>query len=570
LRKRWAARPCSDIDIKEASNPMGLPGSISLLLARRGFTGERLQAFMDPGIHRLSQVDSIPGSDAAADEIASAVREGLGIMVHGDFDADGITSTAVVSMALAHLGAEVTHFIPDRFIGGYGLGENGLELCESSEAQLLITVDCGTTAVEEVERLRSMNVGVVITDHHQQDTELPPASAIVNPALHGSHSWSSLSGAGVAWMVMRGVYRRLGRDEEFLMDLLQLVAVGTVADVVDLVDDNRILVAQGLDRLRRGPLPGLAVLAESSSLDCSSVTSTDIAYRLAPRLNACGRIGHARDALALLMAVDRSEATSLVSLVERLNRRRRELDAQVLSQAEQELKGVEEPDFILLGSEGWHRGVIGIVASRLVSSYGVPGLIVSFEDGMGHGSARSVPGIPIHSILQEVQKNNPGIMESLGGHPMAAGFSLRRENFDLLRRELASILAGEKWRSKTGSVLYLDGRLEEEDYSAATVRAQDLLEPFGEGNRKPVWLCRGAYPVNWRTVGRTGDHLSCSFKIGSSIHRAIGFNMVNSQSLFNGRVDLAFTLALDTYRNDGSVQLVLKGIRRHRRRKSNG
>ncbi len=510
----------------------------------------------------LSNWEDMGGVRKAAQRIVSAVQNSEKILIHGDFDADGITATVIIYMGLQALGALVDYFIPDRFEDGYGLGESSIEAC--SAASLLITVDCGITAVKYVSILKGMNIDTVITDHHQPGDTLPDAEAIVNPVLDEEAPHSKLAGAGVAWMVTRAVYELLGADTEYLHELLQFAAIGTVTDVVDLTDDNRILVSEGLKQLRKNPLPGVSALAVSASLDIREMSSTDLAFYLGPRLNACGRVGHAADAVRLLLAGSSEEAEELIEIVEEYNRLRRKLDRKLENHVISLVKNLDNPRCIVMADEGWHRGVTGIVASRLVSKYGVPSIMISIENDNGYGSARSVPGISIFSILTGIQ-DEFRLMESLGGHPMAAGFRISEANIPILREKLNSILAGDEWNGHLGSVLYIDGKLEEEDFNAETVRAMEMLEPFGESNRNPVWIARGAYPVQWRAVGKKADHLSCNFRIGSAVYRAIGFNMVNRQSMFNDKVDLAFTLALDTYRDDGSIQLVLKDIRRHRR-----
>jgi single-stranded-DNA-specific exonuclease len=552
------------LNIEEACNPHDLPQSISLLLARRGFSGEKLDKFLFPDINSLSSWQAMEGVRKAAERIVSSIQDHENIMVHGDFDADGITATAVVYMGLRSLGAKVDYFIPDRFEDGYGLGESSIEACKVSGTNLFITVDCGITAAGYVDILKSMNVDTIITDHHQPGNILPDAEAVVDPVLDGDTPYSKLAGAGVAWMVLRAVYELLEADTGYLHELLQLVAIGTVADVVELVDDNRILVSEGLKLLRANAFPGISALAESVSVNIQQINSTDLAYYLGPGLNACGRIGSASDAVKLLLADSSKEAGELVKIVEGHSRVRRKLNSEIESRVVQLVEALDNPRCIVLAEEGWHRGVTGIVASKLVSNYGVPSIMISIENDNGFGSARSVPGISIYSILTEIQTEH-GIMDSLGGHPMAAGFRIPRSNISILREELNRILSGKEWDAYLGSVLYVDGKLEEQDYNAETLRAMESIEPFGEGNRKPVWLARGAYPVRWRAVGKSAKHLSCNFRIGSDIYKAIGFNMVNSQSLFSGKVDLAFILAMDTYRGDGSVQLILKGIRKHRR-----
>lgn len=512
----------------------------------------------------LSHWRDMGGVLQAAQRIVSAVQNSEKILVHGDFDADGITATAIVYMGLQSLGAPVDYFIPDRFEDGYGLGESSVEACSAVNADLLITVDCGITAVEYIRILKGLNIDTVITDHHQPGDILPDAEAIVNPVLDEDAPHSKLAGVGVAWMVLRAVYDLLGADAEYLHELLQFVAIGTVTDVVDLSGDNRILVFEGLKQLCESPLPGITALAGSASVNIREMSSTDLAFYIGPRINACGRVGHAADALKLLLAGSSSEAGELMVTVEKHNRIRRKLNREIESHVFRLAENLDNPRCIVMANEGWHRGVIGIVASRLVSKYGVPSIMISIDNDYGYGSARSVPGIPIFSILSGLQAEQ-GIMESLGGHPMAAGFRIPENRIPVLREELNSVLSRDEWNAHLGSVLYIDGKLEEQDYNAETVKSLEMLEPFGEGNRKPVWIARGAYPVQWRAVGKNADHLSCSFRIGSCVYRAIGFNMVNRQSMFNGRVDLAFTLALDTYRMDGSIQLVLKDIRKHRK-----
>jgi len=299
-------------------------------------------------------------------------------------------------------------------------------------------------------------------------------------------------------------------------------------------------------------------------LNIREISSIDLAFYIGPRLNACGRVGHAADAVELLLAGSALEAGKLVKTVEKHNRARRKLDREIESDVFRLADELDNPRCIVMANEGWHRGVIGIVASRLVSRYGVPSIMISIDNEYGYGSARSVPGIPIFSILSDLQAEHR-ILDSLGGHPMAAGFRIPEDSIPLLKDKLNSVLAGDEWNAHLGSVLYIDGKLEEQDYNAETVRYLEMLEPFGEGNREPVWLARGAYPVRWRAVGKNADHLSCNFRIGASIYSAIVFGMVNRQSMFGDLVDLAFTLSRNTYLGDGSIQLVLKDIRKHRR-----
>lgn len=563
-RRRWLPRPAPFPDAAVEDSGSGFPPPIEEVLTRRGFHGDRLREFLSPDRSHLTDIDSLPGATGAAAVIAEAVNGGSKIVIHGDFDADGITATALLKTGLERLGADVSFHIPDRFEDGYGLTANGVEACAAMGAGLVVTVDCGMTASREIAELRDLGIPTVVTDHHQPSGQLPDAKALTSPVLAADGSpHSDLSGAGVAWIVLAGVTRCLGGDPGRMEDLLQLAALGTVCDVVNLTGSNRTLVREGLRLLRGDPLPGLSALAGSASVDLSGAASSDLAFYLGPRLNACGRVGHASEAVDLLLAGDMASAKELVVPVERNDRERRKLDAAVRKSAMAIASRIDSPRCLVLDGPGWHRGVIGITASRLADMYGVPSIMLSVEDGMARGSARSVPGISIHSLLERIQDES-GILDRFGGHPMAAGLSLESSRVCELRSRLDALLGGPEWDRMLGPVLYIDGRLEGRWMTLETVRSLEMLEPFGEGNREPVWIARGARAMDWRAVGKGKDHLSCVLRVGDRDMRAIGFGLAGRQSLFGGPVDIAFTLAEDRWRGDGSVQLQLKDVRRQR------
>lgn len=564
MKKRWAARPAPYLHLSKVGETHGLPQSIALLLARRGYSGKRLEEYLNPDIRSLTSWRDLSGISEAAERTVTAIRNSEQILVHGDYDADGITATVLLCRALGNLGARIAYFIPDRFSDGYGMGDSSVQACLRSKTDLLITVDCGISAIEHIDELNRMNIDTIITDHHQPGDRLPSAKAIINPVLDGDISCSDIAGVGVAWMFICAVYDLMNADTAPFQELLQLVAIGTVTDVVELTGDNRILVLEGLKWLRSKPMPGISALAESVSVEVSDINSSHLAFYIGPRLNASGRVGHASQSVDLLLAENESEAEKLLRTVVENNRIRQQLNRELEEKTAGMIAKLDDPRCIVLADEGWHQGVLGIVASRLVARHGVPVILISIDGESGHGSARSIPGIPIYSLLKEIHEQH-GILDRFGGHPMAAGLAISKGNVARLREYLQILLSGEEWNEYLGSTLYLDGSLEMEDYSIETIHALERLEPFGEGNRMPVWLARGAYPLQWRAVGQKKNHLSCSFRIGSNSVRAIGFNMIDKQSLFSGRVDLAFTLAQDTFRNDGSIQLMLKDIRRYGR-----
>ncbi len=567
--RRWVPRPVPEPHAHEVEGGLptipGMPPPLLEVMARRGYSGERLFVFIDADPGALREWRSVPGAGDAASVLASAVRERRRVMVHGDYDADGMTATALLVSFLRERGSPAASYVPDRMTEGYGLGPAGVRECLESGSEVLVTVDCGIGSAEEVAELSRRGVEVVVTDHHRLDGERPPAAAVVDPCTEGPGApGSELAGAGLAWTVAAAAEELLdgggGRSTE---RLLPLAALGTVCDVVPLRDANRPLVRAGMERMRQSPPAGISALAEAASVDLRSLRSADLAFRLGPRLNSCGRTGNATLGLSLLLEEDPARAGVLASEVTAVDVRRRGLDARVRREAE-EMAGRSHGSCVVLASPGWHRGVVGISASRLASLVGLPVVLLSVEGESAEGSARSVPGVPLYDLLAEVQERS-GILERFGGHSMAAGLSLPAEDVPRLREMLERLLKERGLSPLLGPRLYVDGRLGGEHLDIGTVRALDMLEPFGEGNREPVWIARDVTPVRWWTVGRDSSHLSCLLDVDGRQVRAIGFHMAASRRLLEGRVDVAFRLKEDLFRGDGSVQLHLLGVRRARR-----
>jgi single-stranded-DNA-specific exonuclease len=561
LRYRWLARPAPAPGLEAPPDDLSfLPRSIALLLARRGMTPGEVRTYLDPSLDDLSPPDSLPGVTEAVHRIAGAVGSGERIMIHGDYDADGITATALACVALRRLGADADYFLPDRFADGYGLSDSGVKACLESGAGLMLTVDCGTGGSGMIAELAAGGVDTVVTDHHMPGDGTTGAIAVVNPQLgDGACPWSSLSGAGVAYRTMEAVCRELTGDRRLVEDLLPLAAIGTVCDVVPLTGESRILVSQGLRRMPAGSITGLAALSGIAGVDTGSVSARDLAFAIGPRLNSAGRVGHASVAVELLTTEDDGRALELAREIEDLNSRRRNLDARVLDDARMMAARQSGARILVLASEDWHQGVIGIAASRLVSEVGVPVVLVSLDGDRGRGSARSVQGISIHGLLEDVQ-HDTGILDSFGGHHMAAGLSIGRGSLDVLREELEKRMEAHASQLGRARTIWLDGLLDDGDFTGRTVEALRMMEPFGEGNEEPVWLARSVVPLAWRSVGN-GQHLSCTFRLGGQSVRAIGFHMSDLQPMLGGPVDLAFCLREDNWKGRNSIQLHLRDIR---------
>jgi len=533
-----------------------LPDPIARLLARRGISPA--SGFLHPDPAMLSPWRDLPGLEPIVDRLLACAGSRCRILVWGDYDADGLTSAAIMHAALVSLGAEVRTQIPERLTEGYGLGSSVIELCRLVEPQVLLAVDCGSTAVEEIAALHEMGVEVLVLDHHEPGGRIPRDCLIANPWVASTgESWKTLSAAGVCHAAFRGLAELSGSLDHLAGHSLGLAAVGTICDIVPLRLDSRTLASCGLAELSRGAVPGISALCESSGIVGSRLGSEDISYRIGPRLNACGRVGSVSEALDLLTASSREGLEERCARIEEMNRTRKVLDRRVSEEASSMARSLGARRGLLLARKGWHRGVLGIAASRLSSELGIPVALAAVEeDGVARGSARSVPGVPLHEVLGAMSD----VLLSGGGHSQAAGLSFRASDLEVVAGRFEDEVAVYA-PVPAGHVLYLDGRLGEEDLTPGLARSLLDLEPFGEGNEEPVWITSGAALDGFRRMGG-GRHMSCTATIGASSVRAVGFGMgglVDDHA--PGRYDLAFSLRLDTWRGPDSIALHLRDLR---------
>ncbi len=553
MKYRWVPRSISD-PVSECIQ--GVPAPIAAVLVRRGFSDPEARRFIEASWDDLSDWNHLPGAGKAVEVIANAVKAGAGILVHGDFDADGITAAATSVRVLKALGARVDWHIPCRFSEGYGIGDTGVEKAISEDFGLFLTVDCGVGSLDHVRRLSEAGIATVVTDHHIPGPRLPDAAALVDPELSDDEGapWRRLSGAGVALMVLRGVAETLGSPSMPGLDP-DLSAIGTACDVVDLLGDNRLIMKKGIEILRSSPSPGIAALLKRAGVPPCDVGARELSFVIGPRLNSAGRVSHADLAVRLLLTTDTAEAETLADELEGCNIKRRELDSSVHAQA-RKLAG--EGPCVVLGSESWHPGVLGIAASRLVDELSVPVVLVSFQGDQGRGSARSVEGVPIHGILQEALEK--GLLVRCGGHSVAAGLTVLREKFDDFRGFLEESLTDGGKEEGQKPLLHIDGRLLGSECTFETVQGIEMLAPFGPGNSEPVWIARRAFVLNRDVVGR-GRHLKLAFQIDGVIRNAIGFDMANRSAELERVVDLAFLLRRDGWKGGEAVQMHILDIR---------
>jgi len=562
----WLAPASPDPSVvQRLQEELRLPAALCAVLAVRERTDpDEAKRFLRPAWDRLHDPSTLADGLAAARRIADAVRAGETILVHGDYDVDGICSTALLTRWLRHLGGTVEPFVPHRLRDGYDFGPAGLARAREVGASLIVTADCGSVAHDTVDEARGAGIDVVVTDHHTISGEVPAANAVVNPnRTDCPYPFKGLCGAGLAFKVCQLVGGELGADPEDLLCYLDLVALATVADLVPLQDENRILVRFGLRRFSQTHVPGVAALLEVSAVEAASVTAGNLGYTVAPRINAAGRIGESADALRLLLTEDADEASRLAAQLDATNRTRQSEDRRTLDEALEILEGSYDPqrDFgVVLAAEGWHPGVIGIVASRVVERIHRPAVLLALGEDGGRCSARSIPGFHLYDALAVCAP----LLRRFGGHKQAAGMDVDLERVDEFRHafnaEAERRLEGRVPRPTLRTDLVLD--LAEADLGL--VHWLEYLGPHGMGNPRPVFLGRAVYLEKAREVG--AGHLKVSLRQGAHVLDAIGFGLAVGHppdELTDGPYDVAFRLERNEWRGVARVQANLVGLRLH-------
>ncbi len=557
--RRWKL-PGQRTQAHDFADRFGLhPAAADLLHDRSGGDVQRAERFLAPSLTDLARPAEMADMDVAAERVARAVRSGESILIYGDYDVDGQCGTALLVDFLRRVGGRADYFVPDRMTDGYGLSEGGVRTVAGRDPDLLITVDCGIGSPREVALAKSLGMDVVICDHHPPSGALPTADAILNPHRDDCGFADRLPCAtGVAFNLICGV-RALLDERPNLKAFMDLVALATVADVVPLVDHNRVLVAHGLEVITRGGRPGLAALSEVSGLH-GPVTSTDIGFKLAPRLNAAGRLGDAARGVELMLAADAGQARRLAHELNDENDARRRITTEVCDAAiaDVEAGALDKGAAVVVGRPGWHPGVAGIVAARLVERYGRPSVVVGFEDGEGKGSARTLGGFDVGAAMRACEEH----LIAGGGHAGAAGLSVREDRFDDFRRAFEA--EAEAGMPDGGFVVEIDvaAELTMNDVEGRLVDDLARLQPFGQGNHEPVFVARGVMVDEVRVL--KGEHVKCTLRDvdGSGPARsAIGFGLAEQAPAVGDRVDAAFTVGWNVWRGRKELQLMLEDIR---------
>ncbi len=576
---RWIfPAPADAASVERLVNEARIAPWVAGLLVRRGFSKcDDASRFLKPLLRTLSDPFLLPAMDAAVGRILAAFERRERVVLFGDYDVDGVSSLALLKRLFRAYDAEAAAFLPHRVDEGYGLSAEGVARCvEEHRPQLLIAVDCGTTSVAEISGLRADGVDVIVLDHHEAKDELPPAVALVNPKLgktrsaecgvrngtgpgsEAAPSFDYLCSAGIAFKVAHALLKRRPVAGFDIKDLLDLVAIGTVADVVPLVEENRIFVHAGLQRVATSRWPGVRALVEVSGLR-TPLRAVDIGFGIGPRLNAAGRLDSATAALELLLTDDPARAQSLARSLDQQNRERRSIEDEVLGKAGAQITNCYDPGgdaAIVVGDTGWHPGVVGIVASRLQRRYHRPTFVIGFDPmGVGKGSGRSIEGF---SLVVALGRCAP-LLEKFGGHEMAAGLTMRQENLAAFRETFAQaareMIPAENLRRR----LSLDAELCLAELNLNFIEEHDALQPFGTANHQPLFLTRGVTLAGEPRLMKD-KHWSFTFRHGRAQCRAVWWNAAD-ENLPPLPWDIAYTVSRNEWNGRVEVQLELRAVR---------
>jgi single-stranded-DNA-specific exonuclease len=563
--RRWIETRVDGDGAARLAGALGLHPLAARVLAGRGLADpERAAAFLAAPIADLPDPFSMKGMEAAVARLVRAVESGERIACYGDYDVDGVTSTALLAGFLAAAGADVVTYVPHRLVEGYGLNEAAVAKLAGQGVRLLVTLDCGITSAPEVRAATALGVDAVVVDHHTVPVELPAAAAILNPHQPGcAYPSKDLAAVGVTFalvMALRKALRERGRfgsarAEPNLKDALDLVALGTVADVVPLVGANRILVRAGLEVLATSRRPGVRALKRVAGIpEGTAISAGQVGFRLGPRINAAGRLDDAGRGVRLLLSGDRAEAEALAGELDRENQARQEIERTILAEAlhDAAARVAAGARGLVLGRDGWHAGVVGIVASRVVERFHRPAVLVALGEGAGKGSGRSIEGFHLHDALAACAPH----LARFGGHRHAAGVTVERERLPAFREAFEAHAAARLTDEDLVPRCRIDGWIGERDVTDRAAEDLTRLGPFGAGHPEPVFALRGA-AARARTVGAEGAHL----KLALGKLDAIGFGMGDRLPACGGPLEAAFTIGFDEWDGARRLQLRLRDVR---------
>lgn len=559
MNKKWVYNNVDENKVLEIKEKYGLSELLANILVGRNIIEEnQIKVFLEPTRNDFYDPFLLPDMEIAVPRIINAIENKEKIVIYGDYDVDGITSISVLKKFLEDRGLEVSEHIPNRLDEGYGLNKEAIDEINKSGCKLMITVDCGISGLEEVEYANSLGIETIITDHHEPLDELPKAIAVIDAKIKtNKYPFNQLAGVGVVFKLIQAISIKLGLDEKKYLKYLDLVCIGTISDIVPLVDENRVIAKLGLKLVEVTRNIGLRTLLDS--IGYKKVNSMSVSFGIAPRINACGRMGHADEALKLFLTNDKSEAIALTQKLNDYNKERQDIEKNIFEEALNKIneENIEEKSAIVLGGDNWHHGVIGIVASKITDMYFKPSILICFEDNKGKGSGRSIPGFDLHKALCETSQ----YLEKYGGHAMAVGLSLSKDKFEDFKKAFQEY-ADSKDINEIVPIINIDNLITEKELNLEAVRDLEKLEPFGEANKCPLIAYKNLKIDSIRVL-TDGKHMKLTLKTEkNNIITAMGFNMGYraEEYLIGDRVDIVGTLEINAFNGNENIQFNLKDI----------
>ena len=564
-QKKWVYK-CNSLkreDIEEFAKKFGMSLVMAVVFLNRGIdTEEKLKNYLKKPLESIYNPMLLPGMEKACDRIKKALENGEKITIYGDYDADGVTSTSILYMFLAENGANVDYYIPDRFSEGYGLNIMAVNKISKSGTKLLITVDCGIVSTGEVQLAKAQGMDVIITDHHTCREELPKAVSVINPKrADSSYPFSGLAGVGVAFKLVLGLAIKLGMNtRDVFMEYVDMVALGTIADVVPLIDENRVIADKGINSIEHTNNKGIRALMDLAGAGGKSIDANSVAFFASPRLNAAGRLENASISVELMICDDEERAKEIAEHLDSLNLERKEIEQKIFEEAYKQAEEMGEDKLVyVISGENWNHGVIGIVASRISELFYRPCILISVENGNGKGSGRSVPEMNLFDALSSCED----VLTAFGGHSQAAGLSISADKIEEFSKKINEFAKKNIDVSTLVPKLLIDCNLSGASVTIKAAKMIESLAPFGEGNELPVFSMRDLKVIASQSMGVDKKHLRVRLSDGSNVFNAVGFGMGElSEKLIPGTlVSVAFNMNINTYQGSESLQLILKDIK---------
>ena len=557
MNKKWQISEVNQEEINRLSDKFNLNKLLASILVNRKITDDEIDVYLKPTRNNFHNPFLMPDMEIAVDRIIRAIDNNEKIIIFGDYDVDGITSITVLKSFLEERGISVGQYIPNRLEEGYGLNKPAIDQIVKDNYDLMITVDCGISGIEEIDYANSLGLETIVTDHHEVGDSLPKALAVVDAKRKDNqYPCRDLAGVGVVFKLIQALGIKLGLDEKEYLKFLDIVCVGTISDIVPLVDENRVIAKLGLMLVEQTRNMGLKSLLISSGY--KNIDSNTISFGVAPRINACGRMGHADEALKLFLSKDIYEVNELTKRLNDYNKLRQDKEKAIYNDALKQIeeKKLDEKNAIIVGGENWHHGVIGIVSSKITELYFKPSILLCYEDDLAKGSGRSIPGFDLHEALMKCQDT----IDRFGGHAMAIGITIKRDMFDKFSEKFEKI-AKEAKTEEIIPVIDIDAKINLNEISKETVRDLRQLEPFGEGNKTPIFVFKNLKIDSIRSLSE-GKHIKMTLKDGNVIVNAIGFNLghLADEYKIGDKLDVAGALEINTFNGVENLQINIKDV----------